>query len=99
MPTANISQILYDVIKYVHFARKEQKRFILRYSSALFFANYKNTVRIAKLCCSQSSVSRFLNTDSISTRTLSYSRVKYISAFMTKNALTPKYIIQDETGN
>ena len=56
MPTTNISQILFDVIKHVHFARKEQKRFILRYSSALFFANYKNTIRLAKLCCSQSSV-------------------------------------------
>ena len=61
-------------------------------------ANYKNTKRLAKLCgCSQSSVSRFLNTDSISTRALSYSRVGYISAFMAKNALTPKYIILDET--
>ncbi|OAA26158.1 hypothetical protein AT15_06575 [Kosmotoga arenicorallina S304] len=98
MPTTNISQILPDVIKHVHFSRKEQKRFVLGYSSALFLANYKNTLRLAKLSgSSQSSVSRFLNTDSISTRALSYSRVEYLSDFMVKNALTPKYIILDET--
>lgn len=98
MPTTNSSQILPNVIKLVQFTRKEQKRFVLNYSFALFMANYKNTKRLAKLCgCSQSSVSRFLNIDSISTRTLAYSRLGYISAFMTKHTLTPKYIVLDET--
>jgi len=98
MPTTNSSQILPDVIKHIHFTSKEQKRFVLNYSFAMFMANYKNTKRLAKLCgCSQSSVSRFLNTDSISIRALSYSRVGYILLSMQKNAFTPKYIILDET--
>lgn len=57
MPITNMSQILLDVTKHVHFARKEQEKFVFGYSF----------------------VSRFLNTDSISTRALSYSRVEYIS--------------------
>jgi len=39
---------------------------------------------------SQSSVSRFLNIDSIFTRALFYSRAGYITAFMAKNVLIPK---------
>ncbi|AKI97990.1 hypothetical protein IX53_09315 [Kosmotoga pacifica] len=99
MPTTNSSQILPDVIKHLHFARKEQERFVLSYPSAFLLAlTIKNTKRLAKLCnCSQSSVSRFLNTDSISTRTLSYSRVRFVSDFLARNALNPKYIIFDET--
>jgi len=38
----------------------------------------------------KSSVSRFLNIDSIFTRALFYSRAGYITAFMAKNVLTPK---------
>jgi len=98
MSTINISQTLPNIIEHVHFACKEQKIFIFNYSFTLFMTNHKNTKRLAELCdYSQSSVSRFLNIDSIFTRALSYPRVGYTSTFMAKNALTPKYIILDET--
>ena len=98
MPTTNISQIISDVIDSVRFLRKEQSRFVAEYSRALFLSSYKNTKRIARFCSSsQSSISRILSSQSLSTRDLSYARVDYISRFLQKNSLEFKYIILDET--
>ena len=98
MPTTNISQIISDVIDSVRFFRIEQRRFVAEYSKALFLSSYKNTKRIANFCSSsQSSISRMLSSQSLSTRDLSYARVEYISRFLQKNSLEFKYIILDET--
>jgi len=98
MPTTNISQIISDVIDSVRFFRIEQRRFVTEYSGALFLSSYKNTKRMANFCSSsQSSISRLLSSQSLSTRDLSYGRVEYISRFLQKNSLEFKYIILDET--
>jgi len=98
MPTTNISQIISDVIGSVRFFRKEQRRFFAEYSIALFLPAHKNTSRLARFCSSsQSSISRLLSSQSLSTRDLSYARVDYISRFLHENSLEFKYIILDET--
>jgi hypothetical protein len=98
MPTTNISQITSDVIDSVRFFRIEQRRFVAEYSIALFLSAHKNTSRLAHFCSSsQSSISRMLSSQSLSTRDLSYARVDYISRFLQENSLEFKYIILDET--
>ncbi len=67
MPTTNISQIISDVIGSVRFLRIEQRRFVEKYSCALFLSAYKNTSRLAPFCSSsQSSISRLLSSQFIS---------------------------------
>ena len=98
MPTTNISQIISNVIGSVRFLRIEQRRFVEGYSCALFLSAHKNTSRLAPFCSSsQSSISRMLSSQSLSTRDLSYARVDYISRFLQEYSLEFKYIILDET--
>lgn len=98
MPTTNILQINSVVIGSVRFFRIEQIRFVAEYSIALFLSAHKNTSRLAAFCSSsQSSISRMLSSQSLSTKDLSYARVDYISRFLQKNSLKFKYIILDET--
>ena len=59
MPTTNISQILPDVIKHVRFTRREQKRFVLSYSPALFMT--KNALTSKYVTPDKTMIKRLVN--------------------------------------
>jgi len=98
MPTTNISQNLSSILKAVGFSRKDQLYRVASYVLALSMPKHVNETRISNhIPISQSSISRTLSTDAISTQSITSARVNYISEFIDSTTLKPKYLILDET--
>ncbi len=98
MPTTNIPQILSSILKPNMFSRKDQRLRIMAYTLGLSMPKHVNESNISKyIHISQSSISRTLSTNAISTELITSSRMEYIFQFMDSISLKPRYLILDET--
>jgi len=76
-PTTNISQNLSFILKAVGFSRKDQLYRAASYALALSVPKHVNETRISNhIPISQSSISRTLSTDAISTQSITSARIK-----------------------
>ena len=98
MSTTNISQIISSVLVPSNFSRKDQYHRVISYTLALSLPRHVNQSQMAKyMPISQSSISRMLSTNAISTDALIHSRIKYMHTFLDSIHTSPKYLILDET--
>ncbi len=80
------------------FSRKDQRLRIMAYTLGLSMPKHVNESNISKyIHISQSSISRTLSTNAISTEPITSSRIEYILQFIDSISLRPRYLILDET--
>jgi hypothetical protein len=98
MPTTNIPQILSSILTPDIFSRKDQRLRVMAYTLSLPLPKHINESTISKYShISQSSISRTLSSNAISTQSITHSRIEYILQFLDSISLKPRYLILDET--